>query len=740
MVNEIISAFINLTQITNWAPDEDTVKALTDLVQFSKDEGYSISTHYEKTVFEAICNKMEINKPNYQKILDAAFENSIKLSYVKKEYIKKCLDTRDKDAYISFLKDLGALCPSMTEAFIVIDGQQIMGALKDALKSDRMKQIVSSIFARYCFLLFSGECSSRFFSKEDYYCEEYDLFLEKKYPGITNRDYALSYLKLDASLFSDGYAAGCNCILNAIGESYEMLNNHCNLIVEIPALQFEGQDIQWLLYSDIVLYAEKLFPEILDRKYFRLEEIKKTTCDYIFSLKADEALFNIAQRGFVFKDCFVVQKKSNQEYKLLVVFEKNIRDERPIFCPACRSIRVQGNSYPILNVRSWECENPLCPDRSKYNRGKRFAFISQQRQMQMHESNNRIPQSMISKWHLDCVQAENDFELFEMACMHYSFYKDTVYCYTDCATDAGEDYGRKIIVRSFEKISEPILSDFKNSSYFKRYIYDAPRNDDNYFPSVELGNAKLINGDALHVLRNYDDNYFDGAVTSPPYYNAKSYSTWPNIYCYLYDMRNIAKEVYRVLKTGGIFLYNIFDYFDNENNIVLSAMGCKRMILGAYIIDLFVRLGFSIKGNIIWNKGEINGNRNFNQGNETPYYQAPLNCWEHVFIFSKGEPMGKFKGLASKVTYIRPVVKMVRGKNILGHEAPFPADIPNLLLSHMDKSDIVLDPFAGSLTSGLAAEAKGIQSVSIERNKDYYELCQKRYFQTYPEQLSISAI
>jgi DNA modification methylase len=128
----------------------------------------------------------------------------------------------------------------------------------------------------------------------------------------------------------------------------------------------------------------------------------------------------------------------------------------------------------------------------------------------------------------------------------------------------------------------------------------------------------LYEGDSRTVLKNLQEESITGAVTSPPYYNAKSYSQWDNIYCYLYDMRNIAKEVYRVLIPGGVFLYNIFDYFDNERNIVFSAMGNKRMILGAYIIDLFRRIGFELQGNIIWFKGEIQGNRNFNQGNNTP--------------------------------------------------------------------------------------------------------------------------
>ncbi|MFM7367916.1 MAG: hypothetical protein ACKO2Z_08975, partial [Sphaerospermopsis kisseleviana] len=99
-------------------------------------------------------------------------------------------------------------------------------------------------------------------------------------------------------------------------------------------------------------------------------------------------------------------------------------------------------------------------------------------------------------------------------------------------------------------------------------------------------------------------------------------------------MYNIAKELYRCLKPGSPCLFNIFDYFDNENIIVFSDMGKKRLILSSYMSFIFRYIGFEHIGNIAWDKGEIEGNRNFNQGNYSPYYQAPLNCWEHILIFS----------------------------------------------------------------------------------------------------------
>jgi DNA modification methylase len=186
-------------------------------------------------------------------------------------------------------------------------------------------------------------------------------------------------------------------------------------------------------------------------------------------------------------------------------------------------------------------------------------------------------------------------------------------------------------------------------------------------------------------------------------------------------MYNVARQVFRTLKPGGYFLFNVFDYFDNENTIVQSAMGKKRMILGAYFINLFRRIGFRIAGNSVWYKGEIEGKRNYNQGNRSPYYQLPLNCWEHILIFQKpgaGQRQLNFPTVLSE----RPVLKMVRGKNVLGHSAPFPAAVPELLIRQMDPHEVVLDPFSGSMTTGRAARGYGVRSVSIDLHSDYCEL------------------
>ena len=235
---------------------------------------------------------------------------------------------------------------------------------------------------------------------------------------------------------------------------------------------------------------------------------------------------------------------------------------------------------------------------------------------------------------------------------------------------------------------------------------------------------RIICGDCESGLNAMSAEVFDGAVTSPPYYNAREYSRWPNIYCYLYDMYNAARAVFRALKPGSLYVYNIFDYFDNENNIVFSAMGKKRMILGAYVIFLFERCGFEVAGNVVWFKGDIEGKRNFNQGNESPYYQLPFNCWEHCLIFRKPGEDGLLPSI--QILKQRPVFKMVRGKNRHGHTAPVPSEVPEILIKILSSGSEILDLYGGSMTTVCAAIKQGLKATAFELNPAYCDLGKRK--------------
>ena len=130
--------------------------------------------------------------------------------------------------------------------------------------------------------------------------------------------------------------------------------------------------------------------------------------------------------------------------------------------------------------------------------------------------------------------------------------------------------------------------------------------------------------------------------------------------------------------------------------------------------------------NIIWYKGETQSNRHKNDGNYTPYYQKPANCYEHMFIFKKPGNIiiSESPTLTSNIVKFPPVIKInSKGVNTFGHTAPFPTVLPQLSIeSFTNEGDVVIDPFLGSGTAVYTAVKLQRKALGIELNKNYFEL------------------
>ncbi len=146
---------------------------------------------------------------------------------------------------------------------------------------------------------------------------------------------------------------------------------------------------------------------------------------------------------------------------------------------------------------------------------------------------------------------------------------------------------------------------------------------------------KIIWGDCLKAMQRMPSESIHLMVTSPPYYNAREYSQWNNLNDYLEDMRLIIRESYRVLDNHRVWVFNVGDVFDKDNLKTKSVWGKRRLPLGAYFIKIFEEEGFEFVDDIIWDKGEVESQRHKNGGINYPFYQYPLNCYEHILIFHK---------------------------------------------------------------------------------------------------------
>jgi DNA modification methylase len=100
-------------------------------------------------------------------------------------------------------------------------------------------------------------------------------------------------------------------------------------------------------------------------------------------------------------------------------------------------------------------------------------------------------------------------------------------------------------------------------------------------------------------------------------------------------MKKIIKQCYRVLDNHRVFVFNVGDIFDNDNLYTTSVWGKRRLPLGAYFIQLFEKVGFTFVDDIIWDKGEVQSERHKNGDRPYPFYQYPMNCYEHLLIFHK---------------------------------------------------------------------------------------------------------
>ena len=594
-------------------------------------------------------------------------------------------------------------------------------------------------------------------------------------------------IKIDQFLFNEFNSKEkfYSYVFQIIVESYKKIKNHRSLIIKVDNIIFDDVNLKWEIYSYITIFSENFISYKEKRSYYKPEEIcidylehkysvgksdllldnlkkyykndkeilKKLSNELkIKNLKSELDFFKNVRTGFQFVDCIILErdilfdnsedvKFLNNNNELLLVFSKHQIDDRKLPCPVCSSLKISGNSYPEIGIKSWECKNNFCSERSKTNRGKRYS--SKSNDMQSAVSNdlsaNIISKDLIKKWRKDIVSSNNFESLYEMIIRYFSYSKGKVLFINfnkegliipkDLQESRKINFSNIFNFLSKNKFDNSNFNNFINSDFMDKFIYDYHNHNTKTFKHNENEKFEIFNENCLTFLRNTSPNTIDHMVTSPPYYNAREYSQWKNLYNYLNDMYKICKASYDTLKPGSVFFYNIGDIFDNPNTIVKSKMGEKRVALGAYLILLFRKAGFELLENIIWNKGETQSNRHKNDGNFTPYYQKPANCYEHMFIFKKPGKLkiNKVLKLDKNIQKFSPVIKInSKGENNFGHTAPYPIDLPLLsILTFTNQGDIVFDPFLGSGTTVYTAVNNERKGIGTELDTEYFELAKK---------------
>ena len=518
-------------------------------------------------------------------------------------------------------------------------------------------------------------------------------------------------------------------IFSVINYIYETLMNYRQVaIVMKERIIVNDIDVTWDLLSDIAIYMEN-FVSFTDKfKAFDKEKKIKEVYSFLENnqhinsskdlLKTVEEFYNQISTGFSFNDLLI----SDDEKIKVLIMRKIKLDETPIKCPSCLETTSRGNSYPLMFLKSWECQNPRCPERSKSGRGKRYDEYGVFRYYKLVENNkdNQISRDMYMDWHRDIF--DSNLDIYKMLLMYYTWDKEKTYIIND-------EYKNEYKTRKIERIDIENIGKNNKISLDDLNIYKFLNKICKYYKDHKKtqiidGDICIFNEDSTIGIQKKKNIVLGAAVTSPPYYNAREYSNWPNLLTYLIDMMFNAKAIYNSDSDKDFtYLYNVGDIVDNDNVYVTSNMSRRRIMLGFYSALIFKIAGFRLSGNIIWDKGEVESKRN-STVNLVSGYIKYVNCYEHVLIFKKQFEKSENE---SRVCKIKPVYKInSKGENTLGHTAPYPIELVELIRPYVDRTNYVLDPFLGSGTTGIWCKENDYKFIGFELNDNYFKLAKER--------------
>lgn len=252
----------------------------------------------------------------------------------------------------------------------------------------------------------------------------------------------------------------------------------------------------------------------------------------------------------------------------------------------------------------------------------------------------------------------------------------------------------------------------------------------------------LLHGDCNEVLDKLTASSVDLVVTSPPYDSLRDYG---KDFKGFISFNEIALKLTDKLKEGGVIVWNVGDQVINNSE---TGTSFKQAL---YFKE---ECGLNLHDTMIWQKP------NFSNPSSTRYHQV----FEYVFILSKGKPKtfnpikdrkniyagsigsygkntvtqqdGSKKIRESKVNSeygMRHNVWLLKTAGQDGtskkykHPAMFTEEFAaDHIKSWSNEEDVVLDPFMGSGTTGVASLKLNRSFIGIELDKGYFDDAKQR--------------
>lgn len=219
----------------------------------------------------------------------------------------------------------------------------------------------------------------------------------------------------------------------------------------------------------------------------------------------------------------------------------------------------------------------------------------------------------------------------------------------------------------------------------------------------------LLNDDCLSALKGIKDASVDLIITSPPYNLGNKHHTGNKHHNPYEDNMaeadyqdwqvNVLNECYRVLKDDGSLMYNHKNRI--KNGIQISPY------------QWLFKSKFIIKQEIVW----FNGSQNFDKIRFYP-------MTERIYWLAKSSKTKLYNAINHHDFFNKSEWKS-EGTN-KSHTRAYPVKLCEDLISCFPDSKVVLDPFMGSGTTGVACKLLGKDFIGIELNEEYFNLAKER--------------
>ncbi|MFW6132334.1 MAG: DNA-methyltransferase [Planctomycetota bacterium] len=252
---------------------------------------------------------------------------------------------------------------------------------------------------------------------------------------------------------------------------------------------------------------------------------------------------------------------------------------------------------------------------------------------------------------------------------------------------------------------------------------------------------RVVQGDARN-LSFLSDESVHLVVTSPPYWNLKRYEPHPEQLGHMADyeeflasLQKVWQQCHRVLVPGGRLVCVVGD-------VCLSRRQYGRHLVMPLHADICVmcrKLGFDNLNPIIWHKIS---NANYEVSNGSTFLGKPYepnaiikNDIEFILMqrkaggYRKPTPSQREQSKIVKDDYDQWFRQIWRlpGASTRRHPAPFPLMLADRIVRMFSfVGDTVLDPFAGTGTTALAAMHCARSSISVEIEGKYIDMTRRR--------------